>query len=49
MASFRIHFADGRTLVVDADTPKDAAAKAINAGYSGAISKIKRAKDVANG
>lgn len=43
---FRVHFADGRRLVVDAETPKEAATKAAKAGHIGIITKIKLAKDV---
>lgn len=49
MTSFRIHFADGKRLVVDAETPKEAATKAAKAGHTAIITKIKRAKDVAHG
>ncbi|MBZ9719133.1 hypothetical protein LB519_14890 [Mesorhizobium sp. AD1-1] len=49
MTAFRIHYADGRTLIVDAETPKDAASKAALTGHGGSISKIKVAKDVAHG
>lgn len=45
MTSFRIHYADGKSIVVDAETPKEAATKAIKAGHIGIITKIKRAKD----
>ncbi|WP_181181035.1 hypothetical protein [Mesorhizobium sp. B1-1-2] len=47
MTTFRIHFADGRTALVDAETPKDAASKAAKSGHAGPIAKIKRAKDLA--
>lgn len=46
MTPFRIHFVDGSTVVIDADTPKQAATKASQAGHVGQVSKIKRAKDV---
>jgi hypothetical protein len=46
MTAFRIHFVDGRTVIIDAETPREAASKAAQAGHSGPISKIKRAKDV---
>lgn len=49
MTSFRIHYADGKRLVVDAETPKDAASKAQKAGVIGIITKIKQAKDVNRG
>lgn len=45
MTAFRIHFADGNSTVVDAETPKDSAAKAAKAGNTKIITKIKRAKD----
>lgn len=46
---FRIHFADGPPVLVDAETPK-AAAEIIKARDPEAvITKIKRAKDQANG
>lgn len=46
MTSFRIHFADGKRFVIDAETPKEAATKAAKAGHTANITKIKRAKDV---
>ncbi|WP_155772398.1 hypothetical protein [Mesorhizobium loti] len=49
MTAFRIHYGDGKTIVVDAETPKEAAAKAAKTGLIGIITKIKRAKDVTNG
>lgn len=45
MSSFRIHFADGKRLIVDAETPKEAATKAAKAGHIGIITKIKVAKE----
>lgn len=45
MTAFRIHFADGKTIIVDADTPKAAAAKATAAGHTAHITKIKVARD----
>ncbi|WP_181182624.1 hypothetical protein [Mesorhizobium sp. B3-1-9] len=49
MTSFRIHYADGKRLIVDAETPKDAASKAAKAGHIGIVTKIKIAKDVNRG
>ncbi|UCI23717.1 hypothetical protein [Mesorhizobium sp. B2-8-5] len=49
MTSFRIHYADGKRLIVDAETPKEAAAKAQKAGHIGTVTKIKIAKDVNRG
>jgi len=45
MTAFRIHYADGSIVIVDADTPKAAAAKATATGHTGHISKIKVARD----
>ncbi|MBN9135674.1 MAG: hypothetical protein J0I92_06445 [Phyllobacterium sp.] len=45
MTAFRIHYADGSTIVVDADNPKAAAARASAAGHTGHITKIKVARD----
>ncbi|MBZ9985707.1 hypothetical protein LB572_01205 [Mesorhizobium sp. BH1-1-5] len=49
MTSFRIHYADGKRIIVDAETPKDATTKAAQTGYIGIITKIKLAKDVNRG
>ncbi|WP_181168335.1 hypothetical protein [Mesorhizobium sp. B2-5-3] len=49
MTAFRIHYADGKRLLVDAETPKEAATKAVKAGHVGTVLKIKIAKDVNHG